>query len=155
MTKRVEQVEKALHRAVAEVLRNGLADPRYQGFVSVTRVDVSPDLRNALVYVSVMPDKYVKRVLAALNHATRHLQKEVRSKLAMRIVPHLDFRYDEKLAKQNALLGAINEAVRRSGPAPAPGDDGGMPAQGDTDAVDPADEGGAASEDDQHPSGRV
>lgn len=117
MTKRVEQFESTLQRAIAERLRRGLQDPRIKGLISVTRVEVTPDLRTAFVYVSVLPDKYQKRVLAGLNHAARHLGAEVRAQMASRVMPHLAFRYDEQLAKQNAVLGAISEAVRRSGEA--------------------------------------
>lgn len=133
MTKRVEQVASALHRGVADILRQGLSDPRVTGLISVTRVDVSPDLKNAFVYVSVFPEKYQKRVMAGLSHATRHVQTELREKVDMRIVPRIEFRYDEQLAKQNQVLGAVSEAMRRTGEAPP--DDATEP------GVDPADEG--------------
>lgn len=123
MSHKTEQLASTLHRAVAQTLGRGLHDPRMDGsLVSVTRVDVSPDLRNARVYVSVMPEKHQRRVLAALRHATRYLQAEVKKKLATRVVPHLEFRFDEKLQKQHAVLEAINEAVRRTGPQSEPAD---------------------------------
>lgn len=120
MSHKTEQVAAALHRAVAETLSRGLNDPRMDGsLVGVTHVDVSPDLRNARVYVSVLPDNHRRRVLAALKHATRYVQTESQKRLATRLMPHLEFRFDEKLKKQHAVLEAISEAVRRTGPAAA------------------------------------
>jgi ribosome-binding factor A len=121
MSHKVEQVESTLHRAIAEVIRRGLSDPRTEGsLIGVTRVNVSPDLRNATVYVSVLPEAHGRRVLAALTHAVGFIHTEVKKRVALRIVPRLTFRFDEKLQKQNAVLGAISEAIRRTGDSPAP-----------------------------------
>ena len=57
MTQRTEQVASTLKRAVQEVLSRGISDPRIQGLVTVTRVDVSADLANATLYCTVIPMK--------------------------------------------------------------------------------------------------
>ena len=122
MSKRVAQIESTLQRAIAQVLQRDLADPRVIGLVSITRVHVSPDLHQAEVYVSVLPDKHGRRVHQALQHAAKHIQSLVRKRVAMRQVPHLDFRLDESLKKQSEIHGAIREALDRSGVEPTDGD---------------------------------
>lgn len=116
MSHRVEQVASALRRSVAEVLQRDIDDPRLEGaLVSVTEVSVSADLRNATVKVSVLPEKAERRAVAALQHAARHIHALVKKKMALRIVPHLEFRLDETLKKQAEVFKAIHEAVERSG----------------------------------------
>ena len=55
MSQRTDQVASTLKRATQEVLSRGLADPRVQGLLTVTRVDVSADLANATLYCTVNP----------------------------------------------------------------------------------------------------
>lgn len=114
MSHRIQQIESTLRRALAEVLQSKIADPRIVGLVSITKLTVAPDLKNAYVYVSILPEKYERRTIAGLRHATRHIQRLAREKVALRVVPHLDFRLDESLKKQAALEQAIREGVSRT-----------------------------------------
>ena len=114
MSHRIQQVESTLRRALAEVLQSKIADPRIVGLVSITRISVAPDLKNAYVYVSIMPEKYEKRTMAGLRHATRHIQRLTREKVALRAVPHFEFRLDASLKKQAAVEQAIREGVSRT-----------------------------------------
>lgn len=114
MTKRVEQVESTLRRAIAEVLQRQISDPRIEGLVSITQVKVSPDLRDAYVHVSVLPEKHQKKTLYGLRHAAIHIQALVKKKVALRVVPHLDFRLDTSLKKQAEVMGAIQQAIDRT-----------------------------------------
>ena len=124
MSQRQKQVEELLQRAVAGVLQRGLADPRIKGMVSVTKVDVSPDLKNAKVLVSVLPEKHESATMHGLQDATRHIQQQVKKAVALRVVPHLRFAIDHDLKKQAAVLAAIDEGMKRTAasenPAPPP-----------------------------------
>lgn len=114
MSVRKAQIESTLRRAISEVLvRHRAADPRIMGMVSVTRVDVSPDLKQGMVYVSVLPDRYEKRTLAGLRHATRFIQNEVSKQMTMKSMPHLDFRLDATLKKEAGIFDAIRRAKAR------------------------------------------
>ncbi|MEM8738032.1 MAG: 30S ribosome-binding factor RbfA [Planctomycetota bacterium] len=114
MSQRQKQIESLLHRAVASVLQRGLADPRIKGLVSVTRVDVSPDLKNATVFVSVTPDQYESRTLHGLKDATMHIQRQVKTAVSLRLVPHLRFEIDHDLKRQAELFAAIDEGMKRT-----------------------------------------
>lgn len=115
MTHRIAQVESTLQRVVADVLQRSLSDPRVEGLVSVTKVKVSDDMSSAVVYVSVLPEEKQKTTLKGLEHAAIHIQALAKKKLALRRVPRLMFREDSEIKRVSKTLGAIREAVERSG----------------------------------------
>lgn len=113
MSHRSQQVESTLKRVISRVLTRKLSDPRIVGMVSVTHVDVSPDARHALVYVSVLPDKYQQRALHGLRHAAGRIRAWVCKEVAMRVVPRLEFRLDDSLKKQAAVLDDIQKGINQ------------------------------------------
>lgn len=123
MTKRVQQVESTLRRAIAEVLTREISDPRIEGLISITRVKVTPDLRQADVFFSVLPESKERKVLGGLKHASSHIRRLVGKKIESRTLPHLNFRLDEDLRKEMGVYGAIQDALRRTGEAPADDED--------------------------------
>lgn len=84
-----EQVQAQLLRVLSHAIAE-LRDPRVPMIVTVERVQMTPDYSLARVYVSSiggnMPD-----LLAALNHARGHLQREISAHVKMRRTPHLEF----------------------------------------------------------------
>lgn len=133
---RKQQVESALKRIVGKVLAHQLSDPRIVGMISVTHVDVSPDLHNASVYVSVLPEKFERRTLQGLQHATRYIHSLVCKGVAMKSVPHLEFRLDKTMKKEAAIFDAIRRGIEHETPPPD---------AGDQDADEPADQGSEKS----------
>ena len=129
MSQRVQQVESLLKRTIAEVLMRGLGDPRVKGMVSVTRVDAAPDLKRATVYVTVLPQEHEKLTMKGIQASTRYVQSKLRGKLTMKVVPHLSFKLDEPYKKEQAVLGEIASAMRRTEETNAD----------QTEAVDPQD----------------
>ena len=113
MSHRKQQIEATLMRVVSGVLTRRLSDPRVSGMVSVTRVDVSPDCRDAIVYVSVIPEKYQQRTIHGLQHAAGYISSLVRKEIVMRSAPRLRFRLDESLKKQAAVFEAIESGLAR------------------------------------------
>ena len=109
MSHRKEQVESLMKKALAEVIARRLSDPRIEGMISITRIDCSPDLRDCMVYVSVLPDHVQKKTLNGLRHAAPHIHHKVKQLVALKTVPHLDFRLDASLKKQAEVLDAIRK----------------------------------------------
>ncbi|BAM03548.1 30S ribosome-binding factor RbfA [Phycisphaera mikurensis] len=138
---RDKKVASVLHKQLSTLLARGIADPRTAGcLISVTEVDVSPDLRHATTYVSVLPAQHENRVIHALRDATIHLQKQLNKKVAFRIVPKLLFKLDRGLKKEVQTLAAISEGMARSGPEPGPevaSDGASPPPPADGSAADP------------------
>lgn len=119
MSYRKQQVESTLLRSISGVLARQLSDPRIVGLISVTRVDVSADLRHATVYVSVLPENASSRAIHGLRHAAGYIHSLVCKAVAMKTVPHLDFRLDASLKKQAGVLRALRED--RVGSSSVPG----------------------------------
>jgi ribosome-binding factor A len=97
MTERMRRVNEAVREVVSARLAEGLRDPRV-GFVTVTSVDTSPDLRQARVYVSVLgTDEERSETMAGLQSAHGVLQQAVAGELRMKHTPTLQFVFDESI----------------------------------------------------------
>src|ERR671939_1290988 len=92
---RIRRVNQAVREVLSEAITTELKDPRV-GFVTVTAVETSPDLRHARVYVSVLGNPGERRrSLKALDSAHGFLQRRVGSELRMKNTPQLQFVYDD------------------------------------------------------------
>lgn len=98
MSQRMRKVNELLREVIAaEVTR--LTDPRI-GFVTITGVDTSPDLRNAKVFYSVLGDDDAKaETQDALDHATRKIQAEVGRQVRLKYTPKLAFHVDDAVER--------------------------------------------------------
>jgi ribosome-binding factor A len=112
MTQRTDQVASTLKRATQEVLSRGLADPRVQGLITVTRVDVSADLANATLYCTVTPHEHVDLSMHGLKSAARWVRRQVADKVRFRRMPQFRFKIDQQLIKQQEVLASIAEAMQ-------------------------------------------
>jgi ribosome-binding factor A len=108
MSERMRRVNEALREVLSEALLE-LKDPRI-GFVTVTGVKTSPDLRHARVYVSVLgSERRRERTLAGLDAAHGVLQARVARELHLKRTPQLDFAYDETVERGVRLGKLIDE----------------------------------------------
>jgi ribosome-binding factor A len=97
MAERMRRVNEAVREVVSARLAEGLRDPRI-GFVTVTSVDTSPDLRHARVHVSVLGDDDERAAtMAGLESAHGVLQLAVARELRMKHTPTLEFLFDESI----------------------------------------------------------
>ena len=93
----MRRVNEAVREVLSMAITNDLKDPRI-GFVTVTSVDTSPDLRHAHVYVSVLGDPQERDAsLAGLASSHGFLQSRVASELRLKHTPQLDFRFDDSI----------------------------------------------------------
>lgn len=96
-TRRQRQVAELLHEEISQLIQYRAHDPRL-GFVTVTRVDVSPDLRYARVFVSVLGDDAdAQNALAGLTSASGYFRHELGQTLSLRFIPYLTFKLDTSL----------------------------------------------------------
>jgi ribosome-binding factor A len=95
MTERMRRINEVMRKVLGGAILRDLEDPRI-GFVTVTAVDTSPDLRSARVYVSVLGDETEREAtLAALQSSHGLLQAAVAREIRMKRTPTLTFHYDE------------------------------------------------------------
>lgn len=113
MPHRRERFASALRNVVANLIQTDLSDPRIRGLISVTRVEVSPDLHLARVFVSVMGNEgEQKSSLAGLRHSAGHLQSQLKKHLEFRVCPKLDFRLDEELKESLATMALLDKVSK-------------------------------------------
>jgi ribosome-binding factor A len=93
----MRRVDEAVRAVLSDAIAKRLLDPRV-GFVTVTSVKTSPDLRHARVYVSVLGDEATRASsLEGLDSARGYLQTRVASELSLKHTPTLKFEYDESV----------------------------------------------------------
>ena len=126
-TRRQEKVARLVKEAVSDAIANHLNDPRIEGFVSVTRVDVSADLRSADVYLSIFgsdpvsqkkakpqsggDDVVQKRTFLALMHAKNRIQALLAGRVQSKFCPVLRFHRDEKFKETLQTIRLIEKAI--------------------------------------------
>mgnify|MGYP000926711221 CR=1 FL=1 len=139
---RREHLQADLREAIQNLLTRGLADPRLEGaLLTVTRVNLAQDLRNATVWISVLPDKAQRRALAAIQHAGAHIRRQVGERLNLPTPPALAFDLDTTGKKQAAVLDALSKVRQEREaaglPPPEPAPDPSQPAPGSSPASAP------------------
>jgi ribosome-binding factor A len=105
----MRRVNEALREVLSARIAGGLKDPRI-GFVTVTAVDTSPDLRHARVYVSVLGDEEERaETLAGLESSRGFLQAGIARELRIKHTPALQFEHDEALERGMRISQLLDE----------------------------------------------
>ena len=112
---RMRRVNEAVREVLSVHLAGGLKDPRI-GFVTVTGVETSPDLRHARVFVSILGDEASRAdALEGLRSSRGFLQAQVGRELRMKRTPTLEFIHDDTVQRADRLTRLIDEAVPAEG----------------------------------------
>lgn len=115
MNRRMARLNGLFQEELADLIRD-LRDPRLAPIVSITSVDISPDLETGVVRVSVLGEEAEKRgTIEALTHATPHLRRELLHRIRVRHIPALHFVLDESIEEAAHVL----ELMRKVSPGPA------------------------------------
>jgi ribosome-binding factor A len=115
MSQRTERIQKLAKQVLGEAIHD-LKDPRV-GFVTITAVRVTPDLRHARVFVSVLgSDEERTLTMAGLSSAKAHLRTELGRQMRLKYLPELEFDLDtgpEEAQRLEGLLRRIHEEEER------------------------------------------
>lgn len=113
---RMRRVDEAMRAVLSEAISKDLKDPRV-GFVTVTGVKTSPDLRHARVYVSVLGDEPTRETsLTGLRSAHGFLQRRVATELTLKHTPALSFEYDESVDRGMRISSLVDQELGPLGP---------------------------------------
>lgn len=94
---RVEKIQELIKQETSEIIMRELKDPRI-GFVTVTEVDVSSDLRNAKLYVSILgSDKQIEETWKGLNSSLGFIRREIAHRIRLKFIPDIKFLMDTSL----------------------------------------------------------
>ncbi len=109
MRRRSLQIASNIQRELQNRLARGLADPRIKGMITVTKVELTDDLKHAKAYISVMPDEHANLTMHGLTSATRKLRKEVMDRIHIKEMPTLKFVYDEGHKAQMEVMALLEK----------------------------------------------
>ncbi|MFZ3063222.1 MAG: 30S ribosome-binding factor RbfA [Actinomycetota bacterium] len=94
MSYRPGRVAEAFREEIMDMIQRDLKDPRI-GFVTVTHIEVSPDLNHATVFISILGDEAKKdETLKAMERAKRHIRSELGKRVRLKFLPELEFVHD-------------------------------------------------------------
>ena len=111
----MRRVDEAMRAVLSDAISKDLQDPRV-GFVTVTAVKTSPDLRHARVYVSVLGDEQARAdSLDGLRSGHGYLQSRVAGELHLKHTPTLTFEYDESIVRGMRITELIEREFDSSG----------------------------------------
>jgi ribosome-binding factor A len=119
--RRRERLASVIEEVVSELLLREIKDPRVAGMTSITRVEVTADVRQAKLFISVMGDEAARRdTLRALEHAAGFIRSKLGEELTIRHVPAITFQLDRSLEQGDRVLALMAEVAPTIGPVPAP-----------------------------------
>ena len=108
-SRRLLRVERQVKQIVGEILERGAKDPRI-GFVSVMSVEVSADLRNARVFVSIFgSEEEISRTMQGLQSARSYVQRELGLQMSTRYTPVITFQRDKSIAYADRINRIIDQ----------------------------------------------
>ncbi len=112
MSRRMERINALLRQEISSIVDSDLSDLRLASMVTVIRVDTASDLSRTKVYVSIMGrSDQKKRVLKGLKSASDYLRRGLRSRLALRSIPEVEFHMDDSIERGADMLRMIDEAM--------------------------------------------
>jgi ribosome-binding factor A len=112
VTRRTRQVGELLKEELTDIIRKEVKDPRI-GFMSITEVDVTTDLRQARVYVSVLNEEERQGTMDALTSAASFIRHHLKPRLRMRQIPFLEFRDDRSMEYAQHISETLREIQRQ------------------------------------------
>ncbi len=109
MGRRIDRVKDQIKQEVADILAKKIKDPRI-GFVTVTDVEVTKDLRSAKIYVSIYETgKVEKRTLEGIKSATGYIRSELSKRMRLRYIPEIVFEVDRSIERGSRILKILEE----------------------------------------------
>jgi ribosome-binding factor A len=109
---RQQRIQEMLVHEVSDILRREVKDPRI-GFVTVTGAEVSPDLRHARVFITILGSEVQQREgLQGLQSARRFIRREFGNRADLRVTPEIEFRLDTSIAQGARIFDLLEQAKR-------------------------------------------
>lgn len=109
--RRVERLNEQFRRELMDILHNEVRDPRV-GSLTVTQVEITPDLYHAKVYLTSIDPETRSASLEGLDAAAPFIRREIGKRLHIRRAPELHFTWDETLANAQRIERLLSEAMR-------------------------------------------
>ncbi|MBQ3278526.1 MAG: 30S ribosome-binding factor RbfA [Clostridia bacterium] len=111
---RIDRISEEVRREVDAIIREELGDPRIGGTFSVTRAEVTGDLRYAKIYVSVLEDDKRDELLAALKSAKGFIRRALGKRMIIRYTPELIFVSDKNIEYGVHIAKVLADAMKET-----------------------------------------
>ncbi|RLC35091.1 MAG: 30S ribosome-binding factor RbfA [Candidatus Nealsonbacteria bacterium] len=111
MSRRIQKVNQLIKKELSQIVLKEM-DFLKKVLVTLTRVDTSPDLEQAKVFISVIPEEESQQALETLNKSIYYLQQKLNQRLKMRPVPRIKF-MEEKRTKEAGRVEELLEKIKR------------------------------------------
>lgn len=135
MKRRAQQISSTLQRELQGRMSKGFNDPRIRGLITITKVEITEDLKNAKAYISVMPAERAELTMHGIKAASGRIRRDVMDRLHLKEMPTLGFVYDHGMREQQVITELLAADPFRSNPEnpdPVNGDDGEQMTQAET-----------------------
>lgn len=112
---RFERINEELKKEISQIINYELSNPNVTGLISVTKAKITPDLKYAKIYVSILNSKNLKETLAGLKKSSGYIRTEIAKRINLRITPELIFELDDSLeygAKIDSILKDIMKDIK-------------------------------------------
>lgn len=112
---RFERINEEYRKEISNIIDNKLKNPNVTGLISVTKVKVTPDLKFAKVYVSILNSKNLKDTMAGLKKSAGFVRSELARTINLRNTPEIIFELDESLeygARIDSILKDIMKDIK-------------------------------------------
>jgi ribosome-binding factor A len=114
MSKRVNRVAEQMKKELGEIILQKVKNPRI-GFVTVTDVEVTGDLQNATIFISVLGNESEKEAtLKGLDKAKGFIRTEIGKRIRLRVTPEIEFAFDESIAYGNRIETLLTQVNNES-----------------------------------------
>ncbi len=110
---RLNRINEELRKEISNIISFELKNPDVTGLISVTKVKITPDLKYAKVYVSMLNSKNNAKTLEALKKSAGYIRSEIAKKINLRITPELVFEEDDSMEygmKIESILKDLNRS---------------------------------------------
>lgn len=112
MTHRPRKIEQFMKEELSQIIQREMKDPRI-GFISVTAVEVSADMRHARAFISVLGDREAKdATMAGLASAIGYIRRELGQRLRTRFTPEITFKLDESIERGSHVMKLLGEVAK-------------------------------------------
>ncbi len=121
-SRKQQRMSRAIRDIVSEAIMSDISDPRMSGFVTITSIDLSPDLHYASVYLRCFGTKDEadkKKTFLAIDHARGFIQSKLAAELNVRSCPIISFHEDvkqEKVDQMMKLIAEVNKGLKDKSP---------------------------------------
>jgi len=113
---RINRIDEELKKEISNIITYDIKNPNITGLISVTKVKVTPDLKYAKVYISIINSKNSKDTFLHLKKASGFVRTEIAKKVNLRITPEIVFELDDSIeygAKIDSILKDIMKDVKK------------------------------------------